>query len=117
MRFSRNSKETIDKISLISGIKKDVIKEVFESLGILIILNYSNNEDIEIPLLGKCKIEYIGENYDNGLKEAVVNGKVSFNDFIIRNIGQVHDQEETDVEKLLENKIHSALGEYLNREV
>lgn len=117
MRFSKNSKEIIDKISLISGIKKEVVKEVFESLGVLMVLDYAHNEITEIPLIGECEIEYKGENYADGLKEAILNGKISFDDFIVRNVGQICDKEETDAEHILENKIHSALGEYLNREV
>lgn len=117
MRFSKTAKKVIDKISLISGIKKDNVREVFESLGILIILNYAHGEETEIPLIGNLQLEYKGDRYEEGLKEAIINGNVSYDDFIIRNIGQIHDEEETDVEKILRNKIHSSLGEYLNKEV
>jgi nucleoid DNA-binding protein len=116
MKLSKEAKEIIEKISLICGLKKDDVKSVFEALSIITVLNYLNGDKIIIPSIGEFQLEYKGDKYENNFKEAIVDGTLQCDDFLLRNIGQIQDNEKTDIEDLLRKKIQASLGEYLNKE-
>jgi len=116
MKVNKEGKEILERIHLISGVKKDDVISVLESLSILIVLNYLNNDDTYIPFIGNCHLEYKGDKVIDGKAEAVVKCIFSVDDFLLRNIGQIEDGISVDAEKILKRKIYSTLGEYLNKE-
>jgi hypothetical protein len=116
MKINKDAKEILEKIHLISGVKKDDVTSVLESLTILIVLNYLNNEDTYIPFIGNCSLRYKGDKTVDGKLEAVVECEFNIDDFLLRNIGQVEDDGVTDAEKILKRRIYATLGEYLNKE-
>lgn len=115
MRISSNEKELIDKISLLSGIKKSDVRIVFETLSVVSTLFYLDKESTHIPFIGELILTYEGEEFNKGTKKAIVDGKISLNDYLKKMIGQIEDDEtSSDVEKFLRQKIYSSLGDYID---
>lgn len=116
LKLNKDAKEALEKIHLISGIKKDDVTKVLESVVILLILNYLNGEDMYIPYLGNCRLEYKGDKTVNNKLEAIVDCQFNVDDFILRNVGQIEDEKIPEIEAILKRRIHATLGEYLNKE-
>ena len=113
MKNINSSKDTIEKIHLISGNKKEDTKNFFEALAIYVIMNYYGKEEIYLPNIGKLYFTYIGDQIKNEKKKAKVELEFEPDDFLLRNIGQIEDGDEPDVSKFFISKIQSTLGEYL----
>lgn len=117
MNLNDPAKETIEKIHLIGGFKKEDTKTFFESLAIYMILNYYGKEDIYLPYIGKIRFHYIGEELVSNKKKAKVDLHFIPDDFLLKNIGQIEDEDTPDIVKLFESRIQSTLGEYLGEDI
>ena len=117
MNINDKTKEIIEKIHLISGNKKENVKNFFESLAIFIIMSYYGKEEIYLPYIGKMKFNYIGEVLDGDFKTAKVEMEFVPDEFLLKNVGQIEDKEEPDVIKFFTSRIQSALGEYLDLDI
>jgi len=96
-----NHEEEVKRtIQLISGINKKEIDEMFENFGIYAVLLYTKKEKIVIPFIGEVTIN----SYDTGLRCDFVPSS-----FLLRNIGQIEDGEETEFENLLARKFKPVL--------
>ena len=108
MKF--NYKEVYEKIHNISGLSLEDTKLFFESLFIYTMLNYLEKEPTYFPNVGKVKFNYIGEQYSNGTnKKARVDFEFEPDDYLLKNIGQAEDGDETDIEKKFKERIGSVL--------
>lgn len=114
MKIDSDAKECIEAIHLIAGVKKDDVQKIFESLAIYMILNYLNNDKISIPYIGECSLKYEGDEIEKNKLKAIVKCEFDLNDFILKNIGQVKDQDTTEIEKILKRRIRNTLSEYLD---
>lgn len=114
MKLNKDAVEALEKIHLISGVKKDDVLQVFKSLAILLVLDYLNNDKTYVPFFGECRLVHEGDNNKEGKLEAIVNCEFNIDDFIKRNIGQISDNSFFDVKKILKSQIISTLGDYLN---
>jgi len=115
MRISSDEKDIIDKISLLSGIKKADVRTVFETLSIVSALYYLNNESTDIPFIGNLSLSYEGEEFNKGTKKAIVTGEMDLNDYLKKMIGQIEDDDSnSDIEKFMKQKIYSSLGNYID---
>ncbi len=113
MRITSVNKESIEKIHLLSGESKQTIRTFFESLISLILLDYIEGESTNIPFIGTLSIEYIDEKITNGKKEANIKVKLNPDSNLIKNVGQVQDKEECDIEKMIKLRVVEALRKYL----
>ncbi len=117
MQLSEKAKETIEKIHLISGTKKEDTKNLFEALGIYIILNYYGQEEIYLPYVGKLRFNYLGDDLVQNSKRAKVELEFEPDNFLLKNIGQIEDDDIPDVVKLFQSRIQATLGEYLGEDI
>lgn len=105
MRIKYDSKKLMYQISLMSGYSIEMIKEFFESLITIIILDYIEKKSTCIPFLGKIEINYKGDKIKKGGKQAIIELTFKASDYILRNIGQIEDKDLCDIENLLMKKI------------
>ena len=96
--FGKNSRET---------------QEFFESLGIQAILNYSKGEKLVIPFIGEIEVRYKGDEITEKGRVAKLETVFTPSPFLIRNIGQVEDEEPTDAEKILIRRFRAVFKERL----
>ena len=113
MKITQKNKLTIEKMHLISGESKSSIRNLFESLLVLLVLNHMEGELTNIPFIGTLSIEYIDEKITNGKKEANIKVKLNPDSNLIKNVGQVQDKEECDIEKMIKLRVVEALRKYL----
>ncbi len=113
MRVTTDNKSSIEKIHLLSGENKQKIRTFFEALISVILLDYIEGESTNIPFLGTLSIKYKGEKIINGKKEADIQVELEPENNLIKNVGQVQDEEECDIEKMIKTRIREALRKYL----
>jgi hypothetical protein len=94
-------KEAMRILQLIFGRPANEIGELFESVGISAVLSYVKKESIVIPYIGKIKLGYEGDSLTMQGKEAKLKSEFIPSPFLIRNIGQIEDNAETEIEKIL----------------
>lgn len=114
MKVTNNEKETLEKVHLISGVRKDDVRLVFEALFSLVVMNYMEEETTLLPFLGDLVVEKKGDEYENDKKKALLDAYLVPGYNLIRNIGQVADGEETDVEELFRKRLRNTLYEQIN---
>ena len=94
--FGKNSRDTQD---------------FFESIGIQAVLNYAKGEKIVIPFIGEIEVHYAGDEITEKGRVAKIETVFTPSPFLIRNIGQVEDEEPTDAEKILTSRFRSVFKE------
>jgi hypothetical protein len=111
--LTNNEKTALNSTRLIFGKNSNDTKDFFESIGIQAVLNYVKGEKIVIPFIGEINIAYIGDEMTE--KGRVAKLKTSFtpSPFLVRNIGQIHDKESTDAEKILMGRFRAVFKERL----
>lgn len=105
MRIDSNSKSTLEKMKLISGEPQEKIRLFFESLCILSVLDYLDDKETPIPFMGDLKLEKVDDNTLNFTMS------ISPNQMLSRNIAQILQGEESEIERLYKKKIRMALEE------
>ena len=109
MRITDENKDSLDKIHLLSGQKKKVVRDFFESLATLIILDYLNGESTNIPFFGTFTVKQKGNTMVDGKKEACVEILFKPEDSFVRNIGQIEDGQDCDIIEICKHKIQNTL--------
>jgi hypothetical protein len=104
MSLTPEEKEAMRVLQLIFGRPANEINELFESVGISAVLSYVKKENIVIPYIGKIKLSYEGDSLTMKGKEAKLKPEFIPSPFLIRNIGQIEDGVETEIEKILANR-------------
>jgi hypothetical protein len=104
MSLTPEEKDAMRVLQLLFGRPANEINELFESIGISAVLSYVKNETIVIPYVGKIKLKYEGDSLTMKGKEAKLKPEFIPSPFLIRNIGQVEDGTETEIEKILINR-------------
>lgn len=107
------NKDTIDKMYLFSGENKNLIRTFFESLISIIMLDYMEGEETNIPFFGTIKIEYEKDEIIDGEKEAKVSLDFTPDPTLLKNVGQINDGEESDVKKMIILRMREAIRKYL----
>jgi hypothetical protein len=104
-------KTALNSVRLVFGKTSRDVKEFFESIGIQAVLSYAKGEKIIIPFIGEIEVAYDGDEITD--KGRVAKLKTSFtpSPFLIRNVGQVQDEESTDAEKILLNRFQIVFKE------
>jgi hypothetical protein len=104
MPLTPEEKEAMRVLQLIFGRPANEINELFESVGISAVLSYVKKESIVIPYIGKIKLSYEGDSLTMKGREAKLKPEFIPSPFLVRNIGQIEDGAETEIEKILANR-------------
>ena len=104
MPLSPEEKDALRYIRLLFGKPANEVHDLFESVGIAAVLSYLRKDSIVIPFIGKVKINYDGDDLTSEGRKAKLNCEFVPSQFLIRNIGQIEDETETEVEKILVNR-------------
>ncbi|MGL5913558.1 MAG: hypothetical protein ACRCZB_05280 [Bacteroidales bacterium] len=91
----------MNDIRVLFGKPSSEIKELFESIGISMVLSYMKKEPLIIPYVGEVHIKYEGDETTSKGRKAMVSSEFVPSEFLIRNIGQVEDETKTDAENIL----------------
>lgn len=110
--MTREEREALNRMSLFFGHSLGLTKEFFESLYVYIVLEYVSGREINLPFIGNLKLEYKGEKFTRHGKFADVGVNLDLSPEIIRNIGQLEDEELTDAERLLLSRVTSVFSSY-----
>lgn len=113
MRFTKEEKDIIHRVHLLSGKPYDEVNEIFEALCLCAVLAFLEKEPIDIPLFGKMNVTYTGEELTERGKEAQVRIDVDPSPALKRVIGQIEDEVESDIEKSLQAKIKKILKSFV----
>jgi hypothetical protein len=111
--LSQTEKDAINTTRILFGKNAKDVKEFFESMGIQAVLSYSKGDRIVIPFIGELAVEYTGDELTDKGRVAKVKLKFNPSPFLIRNIGQIQDEEPTDAEKILMSRFQSVFKEKL----
>lgn len=113
MKLSNKGKETIERLNLLSGVGKENTRNFFESLLTLITVDYLDGESTYLPFIGNVSITYKGDRYEGDVKKAILELDIEPDDVLTKNIGQIQDGDEPDIEKIFEKRLQNALNEKL----
>ena len=108
-------KTALNSTRLIFGKNSHDVKEFFESIGIQAVLNYVKGEKIIIPFIGEIEISYEGDDITEKGRVAKLKTTFTPSPFLIRNIGQIKDNESTDAEKILIARFQSVFKENIKK--
>lgn len=113
LKITSEGKDTVERLHLLSGIGKENSRNFFESLLTIIILDYLEGEKTYLPFIGEFTLTYKGDTYNGDTKKAIIDVDFNADDVLLRNIGQIQDGEETDIEDVFEKRLQNALSERL----
>ena len=116
LKLNEFEKSLVQEISTISGAPEMQVREILEFTFLRQIEQYIENGEICIPFVGKCKIEYEGEEFVAGAKLAKASLDMKPSPLLLRVVGEVEDSESSIIENLLQNKIKAAFQNKLNEE-
>ena len=108
-KFSKEEKDLIYRIHLLSGKPLSDVTDMFEAFCLCTVLACLENEPIRLPLVGDVNVTYEGETISALGKEAKLSLSVVPGKYLTKVMGQIHDGEESEIEKSLEVKITSIL--------
>lgn len=111
MRF--NSKEAIEKVHLISEQSLEDTKIFFEALLTYIVLNFAEGQPTVLPGIGELHIQHLHDDITSEGKKAVLQLDFFADDYLTKNIGQIVDKEESEIEKRYKARIKNLLNEIL----
>lgn len=109
--LSLEESTALDNTCMFIGKKARDVREIFESLGVQAILNYSEGKSFVVPFLGEFKWTHTGDEVTEKGKTAIIKTDFTPSAFIVKNIGQVDDGKMTDAEKILINRFRSVFRE------
>lgn len=112
MKILKEGKDTIEKLHLISGLPIKDTRSFFESLIILMMLDYMEGHDTYLPHIGKFYYKYEGDDITNKGKEARVKLEYEPDKNLLNIIGTAIDGNETMIEKTLKDQIKAHLMKY-----
>ena len=113
MRFSKEEKDIIHRVHLLSGKPYNEVNDIFESLCLCAVIAFLEKEPIDIPLFGRMEVSYKGDRMTENGKEAQLEISVEPSKELKRVFGQIEDQTESDLEKSLQSKIRNILKSFI----
>lgn len=114
LKITDEQKKLIDEISAISGIGKEIVREVWEFTIIRWIEQVTKNpkglNNFEIPFVGQLGVRYVGDTIEeNGALSTNVDAFVSLHPSFRKLIGDTVDEGPSLVVDLLKKKIDNAV--------
>ena len=119
LKLDEETRHTIEEISALSGIQRDVIREVWEFTLIRWIEQITRDptklNNLQIPFLGTVGVRYVDDQLgENGDIETTVDSFASLSPFFKKVIGEVYDGKQNVITELLELKIDNAISNIID---
>jgi hypothetical protein len=119
LKLNDIDKKLVDELSALSGISKDVIREVWEYMIVYWAEQISRSPEkphtLEIPFLGSLYVKYIGdEETPDGYLTTNVDAFISLSTQFKKLVGDIVDEKDSVVLDLLRTKIDQALGSLIS---
>jgi len=114
LKLNSFEKDLIQEISTISGYSQAIVREVLEFTFIRQIEQYFVNKKMPIPFIGEAFIDYKGDNYKDGEREANIETALISSPLLKRVIGDIEDGDITIIKDLLEQKIKPSIASIIN---
>lgn len=113
LTLSEEQKRLVDEISALSGIQKNVIREVWEFTLVRwseqIAAAGNSRSQLEIPFLGKLSVKYEADKIsEDGSVTTEISSFFSPEPLFKKLVGDIHDEGDTVVVDLLAKKIENA---------
>ena len=115
MQISNMSKNTLKKLQLMTGQSLSDTKRFLKYFFSILILDFLENQSTHIPYFGEIKINYIKDIIRKEGKEAEINIDFIADKQLLKSIGQIIDNEESDLEKFLFKEIQENLTESVKK--
>ncbi len=116
LKLNEFEKSLVQEISTISGSQELQVREILEFTFLRQLEQYIESGEISIPFIGKCRIDYEGDEFVAGAKLAKVSMNLKPSPLLLRVIGEAEDSESAIIENLLQGKIKAAFQNKLNEE-
>lgn len=115
LKLDEETRHTIEEISALSGIQRDVIREVWEFTFIRWVEQITREptklNNLQVPFLGTIGVRYVEDQLGmDGSIETTVDSFVSLSSFFKKVIGEVYDGKQNIITELLEVKIDNAIS-------
>lgn len=115
LKVDEETKHTIEEISALSGIQRDVIREVWEFTLIRWIEQLTKDPTklttLQVPFLGSVGVKYVNDSLGaNGDIETAVDSYACLSPFFKKLIGEIYDGKHNTITELLELKIDDAIS-------
>lgn len=113
-----DTKDILNDIAKLFGVKQDVVKEVWEMTLFCWFLKMSENpeqaQEITIPYLGKVALKFESEELDNaaGKIKTNVSTNLKLSDDFTDMFGNIYNVGETGLAEIVQNKIRKTLDKY-----
>ena len=119
LKLDEETRHTIEEISALSGIQRDVIREVWEFTLIRWIEQITRDptklNSLQVPFLGTIGVRYVDDQLgENGDIETTVDAYASLSPFFKKVIGEVYDGKQNVITELLELKIDNAISNIID---
>ena len=111
---TKETKQCLKEISLMSGFPYDEVKKVFEIFNVLISVKYSDGGLAYIPFVGSLNIIYKGDDLKKDGKQAILETHIEADPMLKKVIGQIEDNEMSDVEKFYFDGIQNSLEKIID---
>lgn len=121
LKLDDATKHTIEEIAALSGIQRDVVREVWEFTLIhwleKITRDPTKLTTLQIPFLGQVGVKYVEDtlNAEGGI-DTKVDAFIALSPFFKSLIGDVFDEKQNVIIDVLQKKIDSALANVLDGE-
>lgn len=114
LKLDEETKHILEEISTISGIQRDVIREVWEFTMIRWIEQITRDPTklnrLQVPFLGTVGVRYVEDQLGaDGSIETSVDCFIGLSPFFKKVIGEVYDGKQNVITELLELKIDNAI--------
>jgi hypothetical protein len=115
LKLDDETKHTLEEISALSGIQRDVIREVWEFTLIRWIEQITRDptklNTIQVPFLGTVGVRYVDDQLGaDGSIETNVDIYIAASPFFKKLIGEVYDEKHNVLTDMLQKKIDSAIA-------
>jgi hypothetical protein len=118
LKIDKETKHLIEEISALSGIQRDVIREVWEFTFIRWLEQITNDPEklqtLTIPFLGAVGVRYTGDTLnDDGSLETQAESFVALSSSFRSVLGDVYDEKRNIIIDILQKKIDNAISTIL----
>lgn len=113
LKLYKKEKEAIHKIHLLTGKSVEDVRDVYEGILFMVLLAYLEKEPVYFPFFGEIELKYLQDRITQKGRVAEIDIDFSPNEFLLRIIGQIEDRDESDIEKILKERIHTILKNML----
>lgn len=115
LKIDKDTKHLIEEISALSGIQRDVVREVWEFTFIRWLEQITNDPEklqtLIIPFLGSVGVRYTGDTLnEDGSLETQADAFISLSSSFRGILGDVYDEKRNIIIDILQKKIDNAIA-------